>query len=453
MKKLLNIYIITLVLFAIVSCTHQGAAKPWSQQNYTPHFSPPSDQIELNQSKTVAISANISLNKLKQIAALSNAGLKAAYLKWQSELLKVYAAGTLPDPQVSFTHYIDEVETRVGPQKQAISVMQKFPWFGKLDLKKAMQTHSARAAKESYEAIKLSLFKEIELLYFDFYYLQESLRIAEENKGLLASFEPIARNLIKTGKSSADLLKVQVELGKIQDQISGLKLRWTPLKSRLNEILNQAQSEAIDLIAHLPERLPLNEEKLMWQVKNNPQVKAYDYKSEALKNKVILARKNSYPDFSLGFKYIRTDDSDMDVDDNGKDPIMATFGFTLPINQRKYRTLEASANKELDSVRWSQLQHQRSLERRLSIAFFELEDNERVLKLYRDTLIPKNKQSLTITQQAYRNGKASFLDLIDIQRQLLAFQLMEQRSLSNIFKQEALIRELTSPSLDDKELN
>ena len=452
MVKIFKISIRTLAVLTLASCAQRGGSYTSKHQLRTQHYPIDSLDIELAV-KPTRISVDTGLNQLKQVAAINNAGLKAAYLKWQSELLKVYSAKSLPDPQVSFTHYIDEVETRVGPQRQAISVMQKFPWFGKLDLKKAMQTNSARAAKESYEAIKLNLFKEIEVLYFDFYYLQESLRIAEENKRLLSSFEPIARNLIKTGKGSADLLKVQVELGKIQDQISGLKLRWTPLKSRLNEMLNQAQTESIGLIASLPERVPLSEEKLMWQLKNNPQLKAYDYKSEALKNKIKLAHKDSYPDFSLGLKYIQTDDSDMDVDDNGKDPIMATFGFTLPLNQRKYRNLEGSANKELDSVRWGQLQHQRSLERRLSIAFFEREDNERVLKLYRDTLIPKNKQSLTITQQAYRNGKASFLDLIDIQRQLLAFQLMEQKSLSNIYKQEALIRELTSPSRDDKELN
>ena len=56
------------------------------------------------------IDAKTSLNDLLKYAALNNAALKSAYLKWQSELFKIYPAGALPDPSVSYTYYIQEVE-------------------------------------------------------------------------------------------------------------------------------------------------------------------------------------------------------------------------------------------------------------------------------------------------------------------------------------------------------
>ena len=67
-------------------------------------------------------------------------------------------------------------------------------------------------------------------------------------------------------------------------------------------------------------------------------------------------------------------------------------------------------------------------------------------------LISKAKQSLAITHQAYRNGQAGFLDLIDIQRQLLQFQLMQEKSLSDIHKNVALIEALTASDLTQKSL-
>ena len=65
------------------------------------------------------------------------------------------------------------------------------------------------------------------------------------------------------------------------------------------------------------------------------------------------------------------------------------------------------------------------------------------MKLYRDTLIPKTEESLSITLQAYRNSKESFIGVVDIQRQLLNFQLVLEQSRRNIAKQKAVIEELT----------
>jgi len=405
-----------------------------------------------NSSHQSRFDASTPFNKLLQAAALNNSALKVAYLKWQAELLQVYPAGALPDPQMSFTHYIQEVETRVGPQEQALTVMQRFPWFGKLDLQAAMQQEKARAAQASYDILKVKLFSEIEQIYYDFYYLQESLKIAKENKRLLLSFEPISRNLIKTGKSAKDLLKVQVELGHIEDRISGLKIRWIPLKSRMNELLNRHMMAPMNIIAVLPKTESVRDDSVLHNqmMTNNPELKLIDYRLAAAENKILLARKDFYPDLTLGLNYVRTTESQGNQQDDSKDPVMVTLGISLPLNQRKYADLEQATVKEFTAIRWSRQQKERQLERRLKMALYELEDNERVFTLYDTTLIPKNKQSLKITLQAYRNGKASFLELIDIQRQLLEFQLMQKKSLTKIHKQQAILRELTSLSIKDK---
>ena len=41
----------------------------------------------------------------------------------------------LPDPRFTYRYYIEEVETRVGAQRQAFELAQRFPWFGKLKLR------------------------------------------------------------------------------------------------------------------------------------------------------------------------------------------------------------------------------------------------------------------------------------------------------------------------------
>ena len=394
------------------------------------------------------IDENTSLNDLLKYAALNNASLKSSFLKWQSELFKIYPAGALPDPVMSYTYYIQEVETRVGPQKNALSLMQKLPWFGKLDLKEAMQQNMAKSKKAEYDAVKNSLFNKVEQLYYDYWYLQQSLRIIEENVKLLESLEPIIRNRIKVGEGSKDLIKLQIEIGKVTDVRDNLKLRKVPLDAQLNQLLNRPARADVGLVAILGKtKHEWNEEQLLNAVLNHPGIHKFNYLKSAAANKVDLANKNRYPDFMVGVKWVQTDRSFANTPENGKDPVMATVGFSLPWDQRKYDELESAAKIDYRAIEWAKLEFKNSLQAKLKNALYEIEDNLRVIKLYRDTLIPKTEESLNITLQAYRNAKDSFIGFVDIQRQLLNFQLILERSRRNIAKQKALIEELTGQKL------
>ncbi|NQZ59821.1 MAG: TolC family protein, partial [Lentisphaeraceae bacterium] len=145
----------------------------------------------------------------------------------------------------------------------------------------------------------------------------------------------------------------------------------------------------------------------------------------------------------IGLKVIETGEANNSPDDNGKDPVMATISMSLPLNQKKYGDLEKSAIKKYQASIHHKKNRQNELSTQLALTLFEFHDHHRKLTLYRDTLIPKARQSLKITLQAYRNNKADFLDLIDIQRQLLQFQLMKEKSFTEIHRQSAILEELT----------
>ena len=394
------------------------------------------------------IDAKTSLNDLLKSSALNNAALKSAYLRWQSELFKVYPAGALPDPVLSYTHYIQEVETRVVPQKNALSLMQKLPWFGKLDLKKAMQQDLAKSKKAEYDLVKNALFSKVEQLYYDYWYLQQSLRIAEGNIKLLESLEPIVRNKIKVGEGSKDLIKLQIEIGKVTDVRDRLKLRKIPLDAQLNQLLNRPVRAQVGLIATLDKINEIwDETKLLNAVSSNPGMIRFNHLKSSAANKVRLADKNKYPDFSVGVEWVQTDRSFNDTPENGKDPLKLTVGFSIPWDQRKYNELISSAKINFQSINWAKLEYRNSLQASLKTALFEIEDNLRVIKLYRDTLIPKTEESLNISLQAYRNAEESFIGFVDIQRQLLSFQLLLEKSRRNIAKQKAIIEEITGEKL------
>lgn len=75
----------------------------------------------------VKITEESSLSDLSTYALLNNPGLKAAFNQWKAVLENVTQVRSLPNPKLTFAYFFREVETRVGPQKNKVGVMQMFP--------------------------------------------------------------------------------------------------------------------------------------------------------------------------------------------------------------------------------------------------------------------------------------------------------------------------------------
>ena len=91
----------------------------------------------------------------------------------------------LPDLKFSFTQAIRSVETRVGPQRNAFTLSQAFPWFGKLDLRGQVALQEALAARELYGARQQEVILQVKRSYYELAYLDQSLTITREERMLL----------------------------------------------------------------------------------------------------------------------------------------------------------------------------------------------------------------------------------------------------------------------------
>jgi len=88
-----------------------------------------------------------------------------------------------------------------------------------------------------------------------------------------------------------------------------------------------------------------------------------------------------------------------------------------------------------------------SLEALTSQVLFSLADALRRVSLYRDGLVPKAQQSLNANYTAYQADETDFLNLLDAQRQLLAFQLQYERSKVDLAVSQARLEMLTGNQL------
>ena len=94
----------------------------------------------LLSSSLVALSTmaqeSYSLEQLLYKGLSQNPSLKEQKHYISASSYKSEIARALPDPQIQLSYYIDEVETRVGPQEGSVGISQQIPWLKKLDLKR-----------------------------------------------------------------------------------------------------------------------------------------------------------------------------------------------------------------------------------------------------------------------------------------------------------------------------
>ena len=377
---------------------------------------------------------NSTLSDYLTYAALNNPGLKAAFNRWKAALEKATVQGALPDPKFNYAYYIENVETRVGPQKQKFGLSQLFPWFGKLDLREGIALENANAAKERYEAEKLKLFYDVKRTYYEYYYLMRAISITRDNVELVKYLEKVARIRYATaGATNTDVIRAQVELGKLDDRMRTLIDLKQPTIAELNAALNRPGAAPVAAPAKIEEATVAvsDEELLQWFRQANPELKALAFEVDAGKKAVKLAGKNYYPDFTFGLDYIETDPALMAVDDNGKDPVAARIMINLPIWYGKYRAQQEQARRQLSGAKNRLADSENILASKIALVLYRLHDANRKIDLYRDTLVPLGEQSLKATETAYTTGEVSFSDLIDAQRILLEFELSYERALAS----------------------
>ncbi len=377
----------------------------------------------------VEITENSTLQDLLAAAALNNPGLMAAFEQWQAALARVPQVKALPNPQLTFAYFIQEIETRVGPQQAKVGIMQMFPWFGKLKLKGNAAAEAANAEKQTYENLKLDLFYRVKEAYFDYYYITRMITILKENVQLLEHLESVIETKYRTGTALyANLVRIQVERDKLENQLKSSVDVLEPVKAKLNTALNRSLNAPLPTpkkIPMEPEPLELSRDGLIELLrKNNPGLKSMDFMAAKEEINIKLAKKNYYPDFSIGVDYMITDEARMPgVSDSGKDPLAAMVALQLPVWFKKNKAAVKEANARYRAVLNEKKEVENNLLARLEMVFFRYRDAKRKMALYKETLIPRAQQALEVTRSAFEAGKANFTDFIDSQRMLLAFEL------------------------------
>ena len=373
-----------------------------------------------------------TLPEYLKYAALHNAGLKAAFEEWKAALEEIPQAGALPDPRFTYGYFLEEIETRVGPQRQRVSLTQAFPWFGTIEAREDAAAAGAKAAKQRFEAAKLQLFYQVKDAFHEYLYLRRAIEIARENLELVRHFEEVARaKYIAATAQHPDIIRAQMQLAVLEDKVKELEELQAPIVARLNAVLNPVRP--IELPWPVGRQMDTpdidREELLAILVRENPRLQAKDFELLDAQSRIELAKKKFYPDLGVGVDWIDTDDAmTSGVPDSGKDPVILMFTMNLPVWRKSYQGAQQQARARARRTQFERKDLENNLLAQAAGVLYAFEDSGRKIALYEDRLVPQAEELVGASETAYTAGTVDFLSLIDAQQTLLRHQLLLERA-------------------------
>lgn len=387
------------------------------------------------------------LGELVEEARENNPELKSLRERVKSFESRARAEGVLDDPV--FAIQMEELDSGrpldISPGSAAFTryrVSQMLPFPGKLSLKEKIAFKEAGVVKADLRSRELGVLESVKRSYFDYSFLDESIRITEEVKKLLQNMSAIAEAKYATGQvSQQDVIKVNVEVTALTNEIITLEAEKGVAVAMIKSLLGRPQSSAFETGGVLSkERVSIDIEKLIdMALAENPEIKSAQAEADAGELSVDLARKNYYPDFMVGVEPMQRD---------GRfDNFGVMFQMNIPIWRNKYDNLTKSAEATASSARAMVLSEMNAKAFEVKSAALQVEAAERMLTLYETSLLPQTELSLESALRNYQSGKIDFLTLLDTERELKRIRLEYANTLAEYRKRVAALERVIGADL------
>lgn len=292
----------------------------------------------------------------------------------------------------------------------------------------------------------LKLARDIGLTFYDYAYLGEETRITSEVLELLERLEEPVRTKVRAGGDQAQLLRLEVEIARTRDALQGLEKQRASQSAELNALLGRRDRDRLPWPSLPPLDLDARDRSTQLQqlLDENPELKALQSRIEKAEEAVALAKKSPIPDPTIGAGIFDTGDAlNPATTGSGDDPWAIQIGFSIPLGQKKYRAERREAEANYEAAKQSLTDRENTLLAQLERTLQDLAEVEERVELYDETLLPKARQALEVTESSYRADRSSILDLIDSERTLLEIERTYQRAVADHYKGHVRLQTLT----------
>lgn len=389
----------------------------------------------IERSKEIHEDSKFTLKDYINEGISNNHAIKSAFYEWKAYYQKISSEFALPNPELEYMTVIDSNDNM---SENTFSLKQMIPFGDKLWIKKQMAFLQSEIAYYKYRNAKLNYLRRINNLYYEYAYLNKALIAAKENIKLLNNIESVLRAKYSSGTAkNQDLLKIQVELTVLENELKSLSDMQHPLLISINSLLNLQVKisnfnldESLDNVFNEDYLLATND--IISKLKQSPLILELGKKTEMQKENIKLAKRGFIPDLKLG----------VSKKENNNDELAFTLSLDIPIWYGRIKAEIDSAESSFIATENEFFNMNNELYSEAEMINYKIRDSFRQLKLYKESLIPKALQTLNAIKVAYESGEMDFMSLIDAQRVLYNFQLAYYRHNANFYQQVSELKSL-----------
>lgn len=369
---------------------------------------------------------------------------------------QVPLAASLPDPRVGFALTnlpVDSFRFDEEPMTQKqISIAQKFPWFGKLDLRSRQATLAVKQKEMILYAKRLSIAEKIATAYYDLGFIAKSQKVNTRLTQMLNRILRTAESRYVTGKGlQQNIFQAQVELSRLSEETITLKKNRRIIEDRINGLLSREQFEAITPPSELPSPYFALSIPALKQIASNknPGLKTKEIEIMMAQTDIDLARKDYWPDMDVKVTY-----GQRGKNRNGQnwdDFFSTSVVMNIPLWQKTRQDKKlAAVTASHRSTEQSYKNLAESLNHKIDATATEILNLQESYLLYTDSLIPQSQQWARAAIDSYEVGKIEFDTMINAQIQLIKFELQKQHYLFDIYQKRAALEEMIGQPLLEK---
>lgn len=360
--------------------------------------------------------------------------LRAAFSRWEATVEQIPQARSLPDPRIGYGYYIQQMDAT-----QQFWLEQRFPMFGKRTLRAGVSEGAAAVAEAAVDRVAADLRREMLDAVANWVLVLRSTQLVEQNLNLVRQLEQVALQRYQAAEvSQADVLRLQMELDSLKVELQYWFDRRPAVQARLNAIRGRDPDYPVPEIYELPLGVDGGMEAVIDSLTGNPDLRMEQNRIQEAEQARQLARREAYPDITLGVEYV-------DNRNSFPDEVLATVSIDIPIWQDRYRAMRRQANANLRAAEADYTARLQRLQAEQRMAYYEERDARRRVQLFAESLIPRARQALGILESGYKAGTSGFLDLLEAQRALLELELASAKARSDWFIRRAELERIVGP--------
>lgn len=364
-------------------------------------------------SSAMAADQALRLQELLAEALRASPELQAARARAAASAYRVPQASSLPDPML-MVGYQNEGTSRytfneAADSQYMFSASQLFYYPGKRALRGEAAGREAESLAVSATAAQLRIVTVVKELYYDLFFVHQSLDLLKEKENLLKKLEDAALARYAAGRGmQQDVLMAQSEKYMLIEREEMLKQRSKTIEAGLNAALGREQ--ALPLARPLPPAAgpdpQLLPELIAVALANSPEIRAREKMVDALSARVKVAEKEYYPDITVTGNYGLKGSAFEDM-----------WSLSTTVNIPLYHaTRQKPAKQEAEASLTEAKNELQAAKLKLGAAIQEnhaaLHAAERLMLLYRQGLSEKIRQDFQAALAGYATGKGDAAGVI-----------------------------------------